>query len=75
MRILLVDDEQNSRESVAEFLEELGHQVEQSDNAGTATRLFREKSYPLVITDIRMPGMDGIEFLKILKKSLFCLSY
>ena len=68
MRILLVDDEQNSRESVAEFLEELGHQVEQSDNAGTATRLFREQSYPLVITDIRMPGMDGIEFLKALKK-------
>tara|TARA_Y100000589_G_scaffold201448_1_gene190101 strand:- start:4220 stop:5689 length:1470 start_codon:yes stop_codon:yes gene_type:complete len=69
MRILLVDDEQNSRESVAEFLEELGHQVQQSDNAGTATRMFRQQSYPLVITDIRMPGMDGIEFLKVLKKS------
>ena len=69
MNILLVDDEKNSRESVAEFLEELGHQVDQSDNAGTATRLFKENIYPLVITDIRMPGMDGIEFLKILKKS------
>ena len=69
MYILLVDDEKNSRESVAEFLEELGHQVQQSDNAGTATRLFKEHTYPLVITDIRMPGMDGIEFLKILKKS------
>ena len=41
MYILLVDDEKNSRESVAEFLEELGHQVQQSDNAGTATRLFK----------------------------------
>jgi len=69
MYILLVDDEKNSRESVADFLEELGHQVQQSDNAGTATRLFKEHKHPLVITDVRMPGIDGIEFVKILKKS------
>ena len=62
MNILLVDDESNSRESVAEFLFELGHQVKQADNAGTAYKYFLEQHYPLVITDIRMPGMDGIEF-------------
>lgn len=68
MNILLVDDESNSRESVAEFLFELGHQVKQADNAGTAYKYFLEEEYPLVITDIRMPGMDGIEFLQRLKE-------
>lgn len=68
MNILLVDDESNSRESVAEFLFELGHQVKQAGNAGTAYKYFLEGNYPLVITDIRMPGMDGIEFLHRLKE-------
>lgn len=68
MNILLVDDESNSRESVAEFLFELGHQVKQANNAGTAYKYFLADNYPLVITDIRMPGMDGIEFLQRLKE-------
>lgn len=67
MRILLVDDEHHSRGSVAEFLSELGHQVDQCDNAKTALETFSSQKYPLVITDIRMPGMDGIEFLKEVK--------
>ena len=69
MQVLLVDDEDNSRESVAEFLTELGHDVTECDNAGTAVRILKEQYYPLIITDIRMPGLTGIEFLKIIKES------
>lgn len=69
MQILLVDDEQNSRESVAEFLTEMGHEVIEADNAGTAVRILEESSFPLVITDIQMPGMSGIELLEWIQKS------
>lgn len=69
MQILLVDDEQNSRESVAEFLTEMGHEVIEADNAGTAVRILKESSFPLVITDIQMPGMSGIELLEWIQKS------
>jgi two-component system, NtrC family, response regulator AtoC len=69
MRILLVDDERNSRESVAEFLTELGHQVTELDQATYAMEMLEKSSFPLIITDIRMPGMDGIEFLRQIKDS------
>ncbi len=69
MRILLVDDERNSRESVAEFLTELGHHVTELDRATHAMEVLDQSGYPLIITDIRMPGMDGIEFLSQVKAS------
>jgi two-component system, NtrC family, response regulator AtoC len=54
---------------VAEFLSELGHQVSQCDNAQSAIEALGTDTYPLIITDIRMPGIDGIEFLRRIKAS------
>ncbi|WP_338553204.1 response regulator [Paenibacillus sp. KS-LC4] len=68
--ILVVDDEYNSRMGVAFTLEQWGEdkvKVEMADNGKQAIRLLREKSYDLLITDIRMPLMSGIELLETLR--------
>jgi len=66
MRILLADDELESRRSMAEFLGELGHEVTECGSGAEALALFGAAPYPLVLTDIRMPGMDGLRLLKAL---------
>ena len=68
LSILLVDDEQDVRVSLSHFMEQLGHQVAQADRADKALAEFHKKEFDLVITDIRMPGMDGLELLNQLKR-------
>ena len=68
MRILLVDDDQPGRELLADFLEEqLGHEVIQCEDGNQAFAAFEKSPFPLVITDIQMPGMDGMQLLRRLK--------
>ena len=63
-RILVADDEQGLREFVAEALEDDGHSVETAaDGQQAAQRLSRE-SFDLLITDLRMPKMDGLALLQ-----------
>jgi DNA-binding NtrC family response regulator len=62
-RVLVVDDEEALRVSVAKILSRLGHTV---DTAGTATeglRLLSTQPYELVLTDFRLPDLDGLEVL------------
>ncbi len=68
MRILLVDDEKMILESVGCFFEKrLGHQVTTCDNAQDAIEKFKRSPFPMVLSDIHMPGMDGIRLLNELK--------
>lgn len=68
MRILLVDDDPHGRELLADYLtDQLLHTVTQCGNGRRALELYKEQPFPLVISDIRMPEMDGIEFLRSLK--------
>ena len=68
MNILLVDDDSLILNSLSFFLEDiLGHHVTASTSAHKALELFKENYYPMVLTDIRMPGMDGVELLQQLK--------
>ncbi|MHB1041778.1 MAG: sigma-54-dependent transcriptional regulator [Eubacteriales bacterium] len=64
MNILLVDDDHDSRSSVAEFLREEGHTVAESANGSEALSTFHSGEFHLVLTDIRMPKMSGIELLR-----------
>ena len=68
MNILLIDDEIDIRESLSKFLKKLGHTVWCATNGERGLRFFYEKKPDLIITDLRMPDIDGLELLKRLKK-------
>jgi two-component system response regulator FlrC len=65
--ILVVDDEEGVRSFVAEALETAGYEVEQAPDAPAALRRLDARAFRLLITDLRMPGMDGLELLRKLK--------
>ena len=69
MNILLIDDEIDIRETLSRFLKKLGHTVWSAANGEKGLRLFYEKHPDLIITDLRMPDIDGLELLKKLKKT------
>ncbi len=62
-KLLIVEDEENLRELYAEDLQESGYDVEKAMNGKEAMELVRKGKFDLVIMDIRMPEMDGIETL------------
>jgi two-component system response regulator PilR (NtrC family) len=63
-RILVVDDEEIIRESIAMILEKEGYKVDKAENGGSAFDKISATSYDLVITDIEMPVMRGVELLE-----------
>ncbi|HPP80553.1 MAG TPA: response regulator, partial [Deltaproteobacteria bacterium] len=65
--ILVVDDELGIRESVRKILEKEGYQVKTASNGDEAFRIIRSEQIDLLVTDIRMAGMDGLELLKVCK--------
>ena len=67
-RVLVVDDEESLRGIVTQVLKEDGHDVTEASSAEEALEIFQQGSYPLVISDIKMPGMSGIELLQEIKK-------
>jgi PAS domain S-box-containing protein len=67
-RILVVDDEPVVREFISKVLAEEGHQVETVDNAEDALEMVMSKPYRIILLDIKMPGMSGIELYKRFQK-------
>jgi len=67
VNILLVDDDANSRMSVGRFLRQLGHDVVEFNNARDALAAYTQSDYPMVLSDIKMPGMSGLELLKAIQ--------
>jgi DNA-binding NtrC family response regulator len=63
-RILVVDDEANARTALAELLKEEGYTVETAADGFKALGKLAEFSPELVLTDLKMPGMDGLELLR-----------
>jgi DNA-binding NtrC family response regulator len=68
IRILIVDDELIVRESLGNWLKEEGYSVDTSDNGQDALEKINSRGCHLVIADVKMPGMDGIELLERCKK-------
>jgi len=64
MYILLVDDDENSRQWIARFLRQMGHHVVECENGEDALDTFPSKDFGMVLSDIRMPGISGIELLQ-----------
>jgi DNA-binding NtrC family response regulator len=63
-RILIVDDEANARTALAELLKEEGYTVETAADGFKALGKFHDFAPDLVLTDLKMPGMDGLELLR-----------
>jgi signal transduction histidine kinase len=66
--ILLVDDEKDIRDVLQMALTDAGHKVIMAENGEEALARYNEKQPPIVITDIKMPVMDGIELLRNIKQ-------
>jgi DNA-binding NtrC family response regulator len=66
MYILLVDDDENSRQWIARFLRQMGHQVVECESGEAALNAFPSKDFGMILSDIRMPGISGIELLQTL---------
>lgn len=63
-RLLIVEDEETLRESLARVFLREGYEVHTVDNAEAALKIAEGTSYDLIITDIILPGINGIELLK-----------
>jgi signal transduction histidine kinase len=65
--ILLVDDEEGIRKVLSIALSDMGYRVVTAQNGVEALRIFKDERPAIVLTDIKMPEMDGIELLRRLK--------
>jgi FixJ family two-component response regulator/nitrogen-specific signal transduction histidine kinase len=66
-KLLLVDDEEGIRKVLGISLADLGYEVFTAENGEQALEIFRRENPPIVLTDIKMPVMDGIELLRKIK--------
>lgn len=67
-KILIVDDERIVRESLFHWFEEEGYHVETAEDGETALRKFDKGKFDLILLDMKMPGMSGLELLSKVKE-------
>jgi DNA-binding response OmpR family regulator len=68
-RVLVVDDEKNIRLTIAQSLEKLGLEADGAVNGEEALQKIRQQAYQLVLLDLKLPGMDGMEVLRQVRGS------
>ena len=67
-KILIVDDEKKMRHILQIMLEQKGYRTDQASNGAEALELLKTFHYAMVITDLKMPVMDGVELIREIKK-------
>ncbi len=68
-RVLVVDDELGMREGMSRLLKNRGFETGTAEDGAQALERLEQVEYPIVLVDLKMPGMDGFEFLKRVKVS------
>jgi len=68
IKILTIDDEYIIRETISDYLEEKGYVIVQAENGRMGIDVFRSEKPDLVLVDLRMPEMDGLDVLSVLCK-------
>jgi two-component system response regulator PilR (NtrC family) len=63
-RVLVVDDEENIREVLSNYLESMNYEVQTAEDGQDALDKYRKGDFDLIISDLLMPNIDGLELLK-----------
>ncbi len=69
-RILIVDDDENIRKTMKAILEDEGYMVDSAANGKEAVEKTNTATYNLTLLDIKLPDMDGVELLKLMKDTI-----
>ena len=69
-KILIVDDDETIRSTMKAILEDEGYIVDSAANGKEAIKKTQEQSYNLALLDIRLPDMEGVELLKLMKEPI-----
>ena len=67
-RILVIEDDREMRSLLEDYLEEEGYEVGSVDDGSEAFRKLARENFDLILTDIRMPGLNGLDILPGLKQ-------
>jgi CheY-like chemotaxis protein len=70
-RVLVVDDNRDVRQTLPYVLREEGYEVEVATNGEEAFKIACRDAFDLVLTDISMPGVDGIELIRLIRQDPF----
>jgi len=69
-KILIVDDDENIRNTVEAILEDEGYLVDTAASGGEAVKKTQKTNYNIALLDIRLPDMEGVELLKLIKEGV-----
>ncbi len=69
LKILLIDDDYVLRSACEAFLNDAGYAVYSGKNPEEGLKLMRDINFDVLITDFRMPGMNGIDFMRAVQQS------
>jgi two-component system response regulator HydG len=67
-RLLVVDDQKNMRATTAMVLRQAGYHVDEAEDGAAAIRQLQGEAYDVVLTDLRMPEVDGMEVLRTVRR-------
>ena len=65
--VLVVDDDQDHNRALARIFERAGYRVSTAEDGQTALTILTERTYALVITDLKMPHMNGLDLLRSIR--------
>ncbi len=68
-RILVVDDDQNFADSLSDLLIEMGYEVEMANEAAGAIRQVESDGFSLVLMDVKMPRLSGVDTLRLIREN------
>jgi DNA-binding response OmpR family regulator len=68
VRVMIIEDDEETRSLLKEFFEDEGFETDSVSNGVDALRMLSKDSFDLVITDIRMPGLTGLDILPRMRR-------
>jgi DNA-binding response OmpR family regulator len=68
-KVLIADDEVGTRESLRYILDALNYSIDQAEDGAKAKILMKNNKYDFVFLDINMPGLSGVELIKLIRET------